>query len=187
MRRIWQSVNWLAFTALPAFLVYFTDLGGFATRLDKALSSVAPIVGAFLPFIAIGLVTACLGIVVPRTYLFDWKLYIDWRYDLPTIRKFQRSLNSIRTCKQRLANYDPIMALMRSKKDHVDYITILNDLQYLSKSLEGLGISTPSLNPSGVNLDPDQRWLIFLSHLEVIAQHGDIKGAKELYRKLGGA
>ena len=182
MRRIWQTVNWLAFTALPAFLVYFTDLGGFATRLDKAAISVAPIVGGFLPFVAISLMTACLWISVSRLYIFSWGLYLDWRYDRPTIRKFQELQGDIRACRQELANYDELLAMLHSKKDHVDYITIFTNLQYMAKSLKGLGIPTPSLNLSGVNLDPDRKWLIFLSCLDGMAERGDIRSAQKLYQ-----
>lgn len=74
MIRALKIFDWLAFTVLPTFIAYLTNVGGVATSLDKAMGSLAPVVPSLLPFVAISGAAACLGFLVLRVALTSFHL-----------------------------------------------------------------------------------------------------------------
>ena len=68
---------WCVVTGLPVSSFYLTNIGGYASRLNKIVSDVQPILGASLPFIAITL--ASLSVAALGQVLWPLVLYFKRR------------------------------------------------------------------------------------------------------------
>ena len=178
MRTLLKVANWLTFTAVPACLVYFTDFSGFATRLDEAVSNIAPALGALVPFVAITIGTASAALAVKGSWAFGCQIYLNLLHG--DAQEFHGNRVAISSCKSSLIAFHDEPAIMFGQGELVArYSQLHADLTQLFKQLARLNIWVPST----FNLNDDQeriRLVAYLTTLESLAHKSNLEGAKSI-------
>ena len=166
MGRSWATVKWLSFTGLPACLSYLTDFQGAATRVDGSVSTIAPVIAAFLPFVAISGATACLGvlcIVVPRIVV--WLLPKSKRNRFVRAELYPALVKAIELDR---ASQDEILNI-----DGYDRVEdLVSQFHFVSSQLNRLGLST--------RVKDSQKWPIFVRRLLPFAEAGDYENVERI-------
>lgn len=187
MRTLWKALYWVAFTGLPTSLAYFTNAGGFASNLDKAVSNIAPVLGALLPFAAITFGVASAILLGKFLWVHGHPMYLNWRY--ADKRRFRSLERTIETCRENLVEiHDTPSDIFDEGEFARQQQQLTTDLIYLFEELFALGIPIPKLLNDGsqrhqkVKLMRQQqiKLIRYLTALEGYAQRGNLAAARNL-------
>ena len=164
MARASKIAVWLGFTGLPAFIVYLTDAGGAASRLNTAVNSFAPTIGALLPFVAISGVAVCLGALLPKIGppLFElMPMSVKLRFAFYRNQR-TRGLYPVLEEATRLHDEGPWDSF-QSFRSYLNFVTV---------KLNEIGLHTTSKDQSA--------WWVFIQQLAPFAREGSYREVQRL-------
>lgn len=178
MRRLWTIANWFTFTGLPACLAYFTNFRGFASNLDEAATSLAPVLAALVPFVAIMLGAASGVAIVRYVCVVARKGYVALVYG--DAQTFQSLGPSLAQCRAALVAFHDTPRFMFHQGEIVERVSRLRvDLFLLCGQLFRLGIWVPNA-PSLEDPQERVRLIWYLTTLASLAHRRNLVDAQSI-------